>query len=748
MSQKRLTHSLGFPRIGAQRELKKALEEYWAGKLDARQLDAVAKTIRLYNWKLQKDAGIDLIPSNDFSLYDHMLDATTAFGAIPERFVNAGLSPLDTYFAMARGATGTAACAMTKWFDTNYHYIVPELASDTKFKLSSSKAVDEFREAKNAGILTVPVVVGPVTYLSLAACAGESFERMDLLERLLPVYKEQLEELANAGAKYVQFDEPIFATDMTDRQRGAALTAYAKLSQAPSELKLIVANYFGNLGPNLPLFASLPVDVVHIDAVRAPEEVAAVSRALPAGTALSLGVVEGRNIWRYDASKSRKLIDEASSILGRERVLVATSCSLLHVPVSLKSETALPRRLIERMAFATEKLDELGQLASDTTTGGSAIVPPEPNKAVAARLNRVSEDDMRRELPRDKRLPLQRKALGLPLVPTTTIGSFPQTKEVRANRSRWKRGEITNEYYERFLEAEISRCVRFQESVGLDVLVHGEFERNDMVEYFGEQMDGIAFTENGWVQSYGSRCVKPPVIYADVSRPKPMTLRWIRYAQSLTKRPVKGMLTGPVTILKWSFVRNDQPLRDTAFQIALALRDEVRDLEAAGTHIIQIDEPGLREGLPLRASEAGAYLKWAVDAFRLASAGVKNETQIHTHMCYARFDGIIEAVSRLDADVISVEAARSSADRLEAFSPRSYGGEVGPGVWDIHSPRVPPVEEILRKLLDATEIIGMGRLWANPDCGLKTRGWSEVEASLKNLVAAVVSAREKSDAHR
>jgi len=744
MNSKRFTHCLGFPRIGAQRELKKALEEYWGGKIDAAQLQAVSKELRLQNWRLQKEAGIDLIPSNDFSLYDQVLDTTCMVDALPCRFKNTGLSPLDTYFAMARGATGTAACAMTKWFDTNYHYIVPELAHDTQFSLIQTKPVSEFCEARDAGILTMPVLIGPITYLSLSACAGEAFERMDLLEKLLTVYTELLRILAKEGAQYVQLDEPIFATDLTPRQRAAMIRAYAVLSQAAPGLKLIVANYFGSLGPNLPLFASLPVHALHIDAVRAPEEVMNVARALPQKTVLSLGIVEGRNIWHCDRENAQAMIDEATGILGLERLIVATSCSLLHVPVSLKSETKLAPELRARLSFATEKLGELHALASNNADDDAhkSFAVPSPNASVAERLAKVSEADLQRSMPREKRLSLQRRKLGLPLLPTTTIGSFPQTKEVRAARLRWKRGEIDAAEYERFLEAETANCIRFQESAGLDVLVHGEFERNDMVEYFAEKLEGIAFTQNGWVQSYGSRCVKPPLIHADVSRPEPMTLRWIQYAQSLTKRPVKGMLTGPVTILKWSFVRNDQTLKRTAFQIALALRDEVHDLEASGTRIIQIDEPGLREGLPLRASEAAAYLTWAVDAFRLASAGVRDETQIHTHMCYAHFDGIIDAVSRMDADVISIEAARSSSDRLEAFSPKSYGGEVGPGVWDIHSPRVPPSSEMLEKLLESAQIIGKDRLWINPDCGLKTRNWDEVTKSLHHLVEAAKLARE------
>jgi 5-methyltetrahydropteroyltriglutamate--homocysteine methyltransferase len=737
------SHSLGYPRIGAQRQLKKALEAYWAGNIGEDELREAGKAIRATGWQRHAQAGIDLIPSNDFSLYDHMLDATTAFGAIPERFLKVQLKPLDTYFAMARGAEGTPACAMTKWFDTNYHYIVPELKKDTTFRLSSNKALDEYREAKALGIQTVPVIVGPVTYLSLAACADVKFDTLDLLSRLQPVYEELLASLRDAGAEYVQLDEPIFSTDLSESQKAGLRSAYEGIAAKVPNLKIIVANYFGRLAGNLPLFASLPVSVLHVDAVRAPEEVAALADAAGKSTILSVGVVEGRNIWKTDLHTARKALGDAAKIAGRDRVWVATSCSLLHVPVTLKSETSLSPELRSRLAFAEEKLDELRTLADGYKADEAPLPRPAPDEAVRERLAKVGEADFCRAMPRKERLAHQRKSLGLPLLPTTTIGSFPQTKEVRANRARWKRGEITTDAYEGFLESAIANCVRFQDEAGLDVLVHGEFERNDMVEYFGEHMKGVAFTENGWVQSYGSRCVKPPVIHSDVSREGPITVRWTRHAQSVTSKPVKGMLTGPVTILKWSFVRNDQPLRDTAFQIALALRDEVHDLEAAGTRIIQIDEPGLREGLPLRSADTAAYLTWAVDAFRLASSGVRSETQIHTHMCYARFDGIIEAVTRLDADVISIEAARSPLERLAVFGPANYGGEVGPGVWDIHSPRVPSVAEMVGKLLDDAKAVGATRLWANPDCGLKTRGWAEVSASLKNLVEAAALARSK-----
>ncbi|MBN1403547.1 MAG: 5-methyltetrahydropteroyltriglutamate--homocysteine S-methyltransferase [Opitutales bacterium] len=745
MTEKLTTHCLGFPRIGANRELKKALESYWAGQIGEDALLASAKELRKRHWLLQKEAGIDLIPSNDFSLYDQMLDTSCILGVVPERIAKEGLNTLDTYFATARGTAKAPACAMTKWFDTNYHYIVPELDRDTRFSLSSNKPVGEFLEALELGIRTTPVIIGPVTYLSLSSCAVEAFERMDLLERLLPVYEKLLRRLKDAGATSVQFDEPIFSCDISAAQKTAISRSYEMLKSAAPCLKLIVCNYFGSMGPSLDLFASLPVHALHIDLTKAPQELLPLVEALrKKDTHLSLGLVDGRNIWRCDTAKAAQAIDKAAAVLGTERIIVATSCSLLHVPVSLTSESELKPDVKARMAFAEEKLLELkalGQNRHDAAKSATASARKAPSPSL--RLATIGEADLSRALPRVQRLALQRKSLGLPPIPTTTIGSFPQTKEVRANRAAFKKGDIDSEQYEAFIRSEIEHCIRIQEKAGLDVLVHGEFERNDMVEYFSEQLDGILFTQNGWVQSYGSRCVKPPVIHGEVTRRGPMTLKWTQYAQSLSNSHVKGMLTGPITILKWSFPRNDQPLRTTAFEIALALREEVRDLEDAGTKIIQIDEPGLREGLPLRGSEAAAYLEWAVDAFRLASGGASPQTQIHTHMCYARFDGIIDAVNRLDADVISIEAARSTADRLEAFAADNYGGEVGPGVWDIHSPRVPPVAEMKDKLLEASAIIGTDRLWANPDCGLKTRRWEEVIPALENLVTAAKDARSK-----
>jgi len=773
-----ITHTLGFPRIGEKRELKKAVEAYWQGKLTREELEKVALTIRCRNWITQRDAGIDLIPSNDFSFYDQVLDTTCLVGNIPPRFGwRGGDVELDTRFAIARGVRSAAAkapgqgCAcgehpataspgetfaseMTKWFDTNYHYIVPEFRADTQFALASTKIFDEFGEALALGIKTKPVLTGPVTYLTLGKVhdpAHPHFNRLDLLERLLPVYIQVLQRLQAMGAEWVQFDEPIFALDLSTEQRSALATTYATLSAVAPKLKLIVASYFGGLRGNLPDFLRLPVAALHTDLVREPRELDTFVREFPADKILSLGVVDGRNIWRTDYSATLPLLEKAVMLHGSERIWIAPSCSLQHSPVSLRPETKLDPELKHWLAFAEEKLAEVVTLRNlvarvpgqaDALAANRAAIaarrasPRIHRPEVRARLAGVQSSELSRHAPFAERQCQQRARLGLPAFPTTTIGSFPQTEAVRTARSKWKKGELSSADYEAFLERETADCVRFQEEIGLDLPVHGEFERNDMVEYFGEQLDGFAFTENGWVQSYGSRCVKPPVIYGDVARPRPMTVRWSAYAQSLTRRPMKGMLTGPITVLQWSFVRDDQPRRDTAWQIALALRDEVLDLEKAGIGVIQIDEPALREGLPLRREDWRHYLEWSVDAFRLTAAGVHDETQIHTHMCYAEFNDIIEAIARLDADVITIETSRSNMELLAAFEAFRYPNEIGPGVWDIHSPRVPPVGEMVQLLEKAARLLPPGNLWVNPDCGLKTRGWPEVKASLANLVEA------------
>ncbi len=756
--------NLGFPRIGDRRQLKAALEAYWSGDTPRQALLDAAAELRRNHWRLQKQAGIEHIPSNDFSLYDHVLDTACLVGAVPERFAPRGAGgpvDLDTYFAMARGVTGdrgAPALEMTKWFDTNYHYLVPELAADQGFRLAGTKPVDEFIEAREGGIHTRPVLLGPVSFLLLSKTQGEPFDRLGLLDRLLPVYAALLQRLAAAGADWVQVDEPFLAMDLDGAQRGAFRSAYGHLSRAAPSLKLLVASYFAGLGDNLDLAAGLPVQALHIDLVRDPDELGRVLDKLPGAMALSLGVVDGRNVWKADLERAAALVERAAGALGEGRVIVAPSCSLLHVPVDLDAEPGLDE-LRPWLAFAKQKLGELATIALAAGGGRARVAAAlEENRramesrrtsrvihrpAVKERVRQVSEAMLRRKSPYPERRVAQEEHLGLPLLPTTTIGSFPQTAEVRRQRAAFRKGDLDRDDYDVFLREETERCVRFQEEIGLDVLVHGEFERTDMVEYFGEQMDGFTATRHGWVQSYGSRCVKPPIIFGDLQRKRPMTVGWARYAQSLTDRPMKGMLTAPVTILEWSFVRDDQPRSETCKQIALAIRDEVRDLEAAGIDVIQIDEPALREGLPLRKAERPAYLAWAVACFQLAASGVRDRTQIHTHMCYADFDDILGAIAELDADVISLEASRSGMELLGVFRERGYPTEVGPGVWDIHSPRVPPTEEMAALIGKAAEVVPPERLWVNPDCGLKTRKWEEVEPALRHMVEAARRVREE-----
>jgi len=746
--------NLGFPRIGAHRELKKALERYWAGESDAATLLAIAAELRARHWQLQQDKGIEVIPSNDFSLYDQVLDLTAVLGAVPPRFVGEKAG-LDTYFAMARGTAAAPAMEMTKWFDTNYHFIVPEFHAGQQFALSARKPIDEFLEARALGIHTRPVLIGPVTYLSLGKAKDEGLAPLDLLDQLLPAYGQLLAELKAAGADWVQIDEPVLALDLSDAQRAAFAKTYATL--APLAPSIMLTSYFEGLGDNTQLATSLPVAGLHIDLVRAPAQLPAVLKALPADKVLSIGIVDGRNIWRTDLARQSAVVDAAWSVLGPDRLEIAPSCSLLHSPVDLAGETGIDTELKSWLAFATQKLEEVVALTRAIQHGRSVVAeafaasaaavqsrrtsPRTSNPAVRARLAAVTPADLNRVSPFSARRERQKQKFALPAFPTTTIGSFPQTSAVREARAAFRRGEIGAIAYEDFLKTETEKTVRVQEAIGLDVLVHGEFERTDMVEYFGEQLEGYAFTRNGWVQSYGSRCVKPPVVYGDVTRPAPMTVKWSAFAQSLTARPMKGMLTGPVTILQWSFVRDDQPRSQTCRQIALAIRDEVQDLERAGIGIIQIDEPALREGLPLRRSDWAAYLDWSVDAFRLAASGVSDDTQIHTHMCYAEFSDIMDAIAALDADVISIETSRSDMELLEAFTSFAYPNEIGPGVWDIHSPRVPSQADMEAMLRKAARAIPAEQLWVNPDCGLKTRGWPEVEAALGHLVAAARTLR-------
>ncbi|MFZ5432820.1 MAG: 5-methyltetrahydropteroyltriglutamate--homocysteine S-methyltransferase [Calditrichota bacterium] len=763
-----LATNLGFPRIGPDRELKKALEKFWAGKLGRDELLQAARQIRQNNWRHQRDSGLDYIPCGDFSLYDHVLDTTAMVGAVPARYRwSGGTVDLDTYFAMARGAQSKTAATggidapameMTKWFDTNYHYIVPEFESGLRFRLSSLKLLDEFVEAKELGIKTRPVLVGPVTFLLLGKAVTDDVKPLELLDSLLDVYIEVLKRLAAAGAEWIQIDEPCLVLDQTDDVRAAFRTAYAKLSAAVPDLKLLVTTYFDELRDNLATALELPVAGLHLDLVRAPRQFQEILKSFPKDKYLSLGVVDGRNVWRSDLERILTTVRTASNLLGNDRIFIAPSCSLLHSPVDLDLETGLDPELRQWLAFATQKVREIALITKAVNDGDAVIAaelqsnrdavaarrtsPRIHNPQVKERVRSVTPDLLNRQSVFAARKQAQQKILGLPPFPTTTIGSFPQTPEIRAARADFNKHRISAEQYETVLKQEIAGAIRFQEEIGLDVFVHGESERSDMVEYFGEQLNGFAFTRNGWVQSYGSRCVRPPIIYGDVRREQPMTVSWAKYAQSLTKRPVKGMLTGPVTILQWSFVRDDQPRKETCMQIALAIRDEVVDLEAAKIQVIQIDEPAIREGLPLRRDGWNDYLTWAVDCFRISAAGVRDDTQIHTHMCYSEFNDIIAAIGRMDADVISIESSRSKMELLRAFEEYRYPNDVGPGVYDIHSPRIPSIAEMVELLDKAIEVVPPDQIWVNPDCGLKTRRWEEVRPALTAMVEAARQVRK------
>ncbi len=752
--------------MGLHRELKKALESFWSKRTTAQELCDVASALRRRHWAAMRAAGIDTIPSGDFSLYDHVLDAAVLFGAVPARY--RGIEdPLARYFAMARGLQDgnanldVAALEMTKFFDTNYHYIVPELEPEQAFTLDATKILVELEEAHALGVQARPVLVGPVTFLllsKLAPGAPRAATTLDRLDAILPVYEELFGLLAKKNVAWLQLDEPCLVLDLDAPARAAYERAFARLSSGRERPRVLLATYYGALGDNGPLATASGFEGLHLDLVRAPEQLAPVLTALPSTQSLSAGVVDGRNIWRTDLDAAHARIRTAVRALGKERVMVAPSCSLLHVPVDLAAEPRLDPEIRTWCAFATQKLSEIRALAD----GGATDVPDAPlfvetRASLAARKasSRTHEDNVRartlavdasmlhRASPFPERARVQRARFGLPLFPTTTIGSFPQTGDVRGARAAHRAGRLSEEDYDAFLKTETRRCVERQEALGIDVLVHGEFERNDMVEYFGEQLDGFAFTENGWVQSYGSRCVKPPVLFGDVSRPRPMTVEWSRYAQSLTRRRMKGMLTGPVTILQWSFVRDDQPRSETAKQLALALRDEVADLQAAGIAMIQVDEPAIREGLPLRRGDWHLYLRWAVDAFRLATSGVRDETQVHTHMCYAEFSDILGEVAEMDADVLSIETSRSKMELLHDFARFKYPNEIGPGVYDIHSPRVPTVDEMENLLERAAQVLSPAQIWTNPDCGLKTRQWPEVEAALTAMVEAARRARRK-----
>ena len=760
------THNLGFPRIGARRELKFGLEKYWKGQSSLVELKALGAQLRERHWNDQ--AALDLAPVGDFSFYDQVLDTSFLLGNVPERVRhhghdhgrNHGGDALDDYFRVARGRSAQDdACnhvhagEMTKWFDTNYHYIVPEFSAETAFELDASALLEQLAQARILGVKAKPVIIGPVTYLWLGK-AKDASDKLALLPRILPAYVALLEKLAAEKIEWVQIDEPVLVTELDAAWREAFVTAYDTLKT--SRIKILLATYFGPLQDNLPLAARLPVQGLHIDAVNARAEVEPLIRQLPAGSVLSLGVVNGRNIWKTDLHATLEWLEPVHRVL-QDRLWIAPSCSLLHVPVDLNSEQALDSDIRAWLAFALQKLDEINVLAGALNKGRASVqealvanhVAIEKrrnsarvhNPAVKAALARIAPALGKRQSGYQQRAAIQSALLKLPAYPTTTIGSFPQTAEIRQARSEFRAGKLDQAAYKQLMQAEIERCVREQEALGLDVFVHGEAERNDMVEYFGEQLDGYAFSQFGWVQSYGSRCVKPPILFGDISRPRAMTVEWSAYAQSLTDKPMKGMLTGPVTILNWSFVRDDQPRSASCYQLALAIREEVLDLERAGVRVIQIDEAALREGLPLRRSQWNDYLGWAVESFRIAANGVRDDTQIHTHMCYSEFNDIIVSIADMDADVITIETSRSDMELLDAFDNFNYPNEIGPGVYDIHSPNIPSQEHIVQLMRKAAERVPAQRLWVNPDCGLKTRNWEEVIPALRNMVAAAKTLR-------
>ena len=759
------TQNLGYPRIGSQRQLKKACEQYWAGKIEFSTLNTVARTIKEQNWQTQLEAGINLIPCNDFSYYDQVLDTSLMLGVIPKRY-SPVLSQVKNnreiylYFAMARGyqrdGLDITAMEMTKWLDTNYHYIVPEFTAKQEFRIFNETIFSEYNNAKQKlGEKAKPVLLGPVSYLLLGKEKEEGFDRIDLIKALVPVYIDILNRLKQQGAKWFQLDEPCLALDLTKKEKEAFESAYHSIAKRVSGVNFLVTTYFEALLDNTQLAVNLPITALHIDLVRAPEQLEEVLSLIPDKLQLSLGVVDGRNVWKNNYEKSLSLINKAIEKIGTDRVILAPSCSLLHSPIDLELETEIDSEIKDWMAFAKQKLNEVNELKQ--ITEGNIDLLEGNKKAIESRrlskkvhkqiikdrINAATEADAMRINAFPVRQKLQIERFKLPSFPTTTIGSFPQTNDIRQLRLKFKNAELTLEQYEEAIERATVEAIRWQEEIDLDVLVHGEFERNDMVEYFGERLDGFLFTKNGWVQSYGSRCVKPPVIYGDVSRPADITVRWSKFAAAQTSRPMKGMLTGPVTLLQWSFVRDDQSRETTTNQIAFAIRDEVLALEKAGIGIIQIDEAAIREGLPLRKVKHQHYLNWAVKAFRITASGVQDKTQIHTHMCYSEFNHIIEHIAAMDADVITIETSRSQMELLQAFAHFEYPNEIGPGVYDIHSPRVPTTEEMASLLMKAADLLPSRHLWVNPDCGLKTRKWPETKAALKNMVAAAKQAREQ-----
>jgi 5-methyltetrahydropteroyltriglutamate--homocysteine methyltransferase len=746
------TATIGYPRIGPKRELKKALESFWKGDIKENELQSTAKDLRKKNWEIQKENGIDLITSNDFSFYDQVLDTICLLGAVPDRYNWQGDDvDLKTYFAMARGSQtkelDVSALEMTKWFDTNYHYLVPELKSDQKFKISSQKPFEEFKEAQSAGYKTKPVLLGPITFLLLSK-STEGKNTLDLLDNLLPVYLEIVKKLNELGTEWIQIDEPIFVKDLDEGVVSKIKKTLNAIKEAAGNSKILLTTYFESIDQKVKeeVFAS-DVDAVHLDLVRGENNFNYIKDS---NKTLSLGVINGRNIWKSDLTQ---IINQIKDVKGD--FIISSSCPLLHTPYDLDLETKVPENIKKWLAFAKQKLQEInilkqninhGEAKSDLTDNKACIEERKKSSLihddnVKVRVKTINEDTLNRQSKYEDRAKIQRDIFNLPLYPTTTIGSFPQTKDVRQARAKNRKGELSNEDYDKFLEDKTIEAIKRQEELGIDVIVHGEFERNDMVEYFGENLKGFTFTSSGFVQSYGSRCVKPPIIFGDVSRPEPMTVKWSKFAQKQTSSIVKGMLTGPITILQWSFVRDDQPRQTTAEQIAFAIRDEVADLESNGIRMIQIDEPALREGLPLKREDWDEYLKWSVNAFRISAAVVKNETQIHTHMCYAEFEDIIDSIAALDADVISIETSRSRMELLKTFEKFKYPNEIGPGVYDIHSPRVPKKDEMVELIKKASKQIDPKRLWVNPDCGLKTRGWPETIDALKEMVSAAKELR-------
>ncbi|ORX94664.1 cobalamin-independent synthase [Clohesyomyces aquaticus] len=757
---------LGFPRMGGNRELKKANEAYWADKLSRDDLLKEAKRLRLEHWKIQKDAGVDIIPSNDFALYDHILNHIQMFNAIPERYSKHSLHPIDEYFAMGRGhqkdGVDVPSLEMVKWFDSNYHYVKPTLQDNQEFKLAADpKPVVEFLEAKEAGITTRPVLIGPVSFLALGkADRGQSVDPISLINKLVPVYVELLEKLKAAGAETVQIDEPVLVYDLPQKVKDAFKPAYEALVSDKLP-KLVVATYFGDIVHNFDVLPSLKgVQGIHVDLVRNPEQLESVIGQLGSNQVLSAGVVDGRNIWKTNFKNAIEIVETAIQKLGKDRVIVATSSSLLHTPHSLDSEKKLDAEVKEWFSFAVQKTSEVVVIAKAVTDGPASVREAleanakamqsrasserTNNKAVKDRQSNVTPEMHERKSPFPERYAQQKTHLKLPLFPTTTIGSFPQTKDIRIQRNKFTKGEISAEQYEKFIEKEIEDVIKIQDELKLDVYVHGEPERNDMVQYFGERLNGYVFTTNGWVQSYGSRCVRPPIIVGDISRPAPMTVKESKYAASISSKPMKGMLTGPITCLRWSFPRDDVHQSVQAQQLALALRDEVLDLEAAGIYVIQVDEPALREGLPLRTgTEREKYLTWAVDSFKLACNAVQDSTQIHSHFCYSEFQDFFHAIAALDADVLSIENSKSDAKLLKVFEDKAYPRHIGPGVYDIHSPRIPSEQEIKDRIAEMLVYLKPEQLWVNPDCGLKTRQWKETKAALTNMVNAAIFNREK-----